>query len=251
MNQGMEETNIEQLQKLKFQLKLWRYGAFAAGLFVVLTCVSTINGSVQGLMKKGARQDKFVSNLSEGLQRDVVPMLEQMAGQTLSEVRPEVEQAFQSVNDRVPELANATLAEMEALQVNLPKRGEKVLTESFGEMLARKEEKLNEMFPEATDEQITRLLTNLAESSTMQAAFANDELFAKHQAALQQIHNNLDSIRSAEESKISNVDPNWEMGLLVMDIFRADLERIRPDKPAMKMATNPSPKGAPKEVKKK
>lgn len=250
MNQGMEENKIEQLQKLKFQLKLWRYGAFAAGIFVVLSCVSTINNSVQGLTKKGPQQEKFVAKLTEGLQRDVVPMLEQMAGQTLSEVRPEVEQAFQTVNNRVPELANATLAEMEALQANLPKRGEKVLTETFGAMLAQKEEKLNEMFPEATDEQITRLLTNLAESSTLQASFANDELFAKHQAALQQIHDNLESIQAAEAVKIADVDPNWEMGLLVMDIFRADLERIRPDKPGLKLAVNSSTKGALKQVKK-
>lgn len=250
MNQGMEENKIEQLQKLKTQLKIWRYGAVAAGVFVVLACIDTIHSSVEGLTQKGPRQEKFVSNLAEGLQRDIVPMLEQMAGQTLSEVRPEVEAAFRTVNNRVPELANATLSELEMLQTNLPKRGEQVLTTTFGDMLVKKEDKLNEMFPEATEEQISRLLSNLAESSTMQAAFANQELFEKHQNALTRIHANLESISAAEEHKIANVDPNWEMGLLVMDIFRADLERMRPDKPVVTTAANTAPKATMKQVKK-
>ncbi len=246
MNQGMEETKIEQLQKLKNQLRYWRWGALAAGVFIVIACVDTIHGAVDGLASKGPQQEKFVSHLSTGLQRDIVPMLEQMAGQTLREVKPEVEGAFQTVNNRVPELANATLTELEALKTNLPKRGEKVLTDSFGEMLARKEEKLHSMFPEATDEQITRLLTNLAESATSEASIANEELFSKHREALEKIYANLETIRNAEGHKLASVDPNWEMGLLVLDIFRHDLERIRPDKNGNVLASQPAPQAKPK-----
>lgn len=251
MNQGMEENNIEQLKNLKLQLKWWRWGVFGVSLLIVIGCVDTIAGAVKGLATKGPRQEKFVKELSEGLQTEVVPMLEQMAGQTMSEVRPDIERAFQQVNNRVPEMAQATLSQFDTLQANLPKRGDAVLTRTFGDMLAKKEESLQAMFPEATEEQIERLLTNLGESATEQVNVANLQLFERHQAALERIHENLDKISQAEASKIAHVDPTWEMGLLVLDIFRADLEQIRPDKSALlaaKTQSQPMKQGSTKMV---
>jgi Asp-tRNA(Asn)/Glu-tRNA(Gln) amidotransferase C subunit len=157
-------------------------------------------------------------------------MLQNMAGSTLTQLQPEVSKAFTKLNDRVPEVTQATMKELELLQKNLPERTEKSLNETFGKMLESKDKKIKEMFPEATDDQVHALLSNLAEQGHEQVKLANEELFAAHQQELADIIQYMQSIKKAEAKNIKGVDPTWEMGLLVLDIFRADLEELRPDK---------------------
>jgi hypothetical protein len=47
------------------------------------------------------------------------------------------------------------------LSAELPKRGERVLNDTFGAALKQRQSKIHSMFPEATDEQVTNVLTNL------------------------------------------------------------------------------------------
>ena len=236
MDSGKEEQQIEQLKNLKRQLRWWKSGLFAAGVLVVVASVGTVHSSVKGLVEKGPRQDKFVSELSASFKNEIAPMVEDMARSTVNAVRPEIQASFERVNNRLPELAQASLQELDALQANLPKRGEAVLQQSFGEMLASKKDELQAMFPEATEEQIERLLTNLAESAGAEASVAATELFGSHHDALERIHANLESMAS-KESHLETVDPTWEMGLLVLDLFREDLENMRPDGNSTLMAS--------------
>ena len=230
MELGTEERQIQEINNLKNQVRFWRWGLFGTAMLVALTSVSTINSAFRGLVDKGPKQELFVSTLSEGLRTEVAPIVEDMAKQTLNEVQPEVNAAIEKVTDRLPELAQATLAELDTLQTNLPKRGEAVLTKTFGQMLVKKEDELQKMFPEATEDQIDRLLSNLAESSGHEASEAAVELFGSHHDALIKIHSNLEKIRQKEAASLANVDPTWETGLLVLDLFRKDLENQRPDK---------------------
>ncbi len=227
MDSGKEEQQIEQLKNLKRQLRWWKTGLFCAGVLVVVASVGTVHSSVKGLVEKGPRQEQFVKELTTAFKNDVAPLVEDMARQTVNEVRPQIQASFDKVNARLPELAQASLKELDALQANLPKRGEAVLQKSFGEMLAKKESDLQAMFPEATEEQITKLLTNLAASSGEQASAAAVELFGNHHAMLEKIHANLEKM-SAKEANLEDTDPSWEMGLLVLDLFREDLENMRP-----------------------
>lgn len=238
MELGTEETQIQEINNLKGQLKLWRWGLFGVAMLVALTSIGTINSAFHGLVDKGPKQEQFVTHLSEGLRTEVAPMVEDMAKQTLNEVQPEVNRAIKQVNERLPELAQATLSELDTLQVNLPKRGEAVLTRTFGQMLVKKEDELQKMFPEATDEQIDRLLTNLAESSGHEASDAAVELFGHHHDALMKIHDNLEKIRNKEAASLANVDPTWETGLLVLDLFRKDLENMRDENTTMATASS-------------
>lgn len=230
MDLGKEEKQIQEIKELKGQLLGWRWGLMGVGVLVAISAIGSVNSSFRGLVDKGPTQDKFVKHLTEELNNDVKPLIEDMAKQTISEVQPEINKAVDEVNAQMPILAQNALAELDQLQTNLPARGEKVLREAFVAMLQKKETDLQEMFPEATEEQIERLLTNLAESAGKEAEGAAVELFGKHHDALMAIHKHIGVISEKEAASLQGVDPSWEMGLLVMDIFREDLERNRPDK---------------------
>ena len=240
MDSGMEVKKIDELKGLKNQLRWWRYGLFFTALFVVWVAISTVKTAAANLIEKGPAQEKFVAELTEGMKNDVAPMVESMARDTIREVQPEIKAAFDDVNNQLPHLAQASLAELDKLQENLPKRGEVVLERTFAQMLVQKEDQLHEMFPEATDEQIERLLTNLTESSGEEASSAAVELFGSHFEVLQNIHANLEIISDKEAKYLVGVDPNWEMGLAVLDLFRDEFHAHRPDQgaPAAQMASN-------------
>gem|GEM_PF-1130256 len=237
MELGKEEQQILEIKELRSQMKAWRWGLFGVSVLVVAASIGTVNTAFRGLTDKGPKQDEFVQTLTAELDRDVKPMVEDMARQTISEVRPEINAAFEDVNNQMPVLAEAALGQLDQLQQSLPERSEKVLREAFVTMLQKKETDLQEMFPEATEEQIERLLTNLASSAGEQAQEAAVELFGKHVDTLMAIHKDLEVISAKEEKNLAGVDPSWEMGLLVMDILREDLERSRPDKGAAVMAS--------------
>lgn len=232
MDSGKEEQQITQLKQLKQQLRWWKSGIFFAGVVVVLASVGTVHSSVKGLVEKGPKQDEFVKEMTVAIKSDIAPAIEDMAKSTINTVRPQIQASFDRVNARLPELAQATMDELDTLQANLPKRGEAVLRDTFGQMLVAKEAKLQEMFPEATDEQIERLLTNLAESAGAEAQQAAVELFGRHHDVLTRIHKNLEKM-SSKEKNLESTEPSWEMGLLVLDLFREDLEAARPGKEQM------------------
>lgn len=233
MELGKEEQQIQEIKELRSQLSGWRWGLFGVSVLIVVASIGTINTAFRGLVDKGPRQDEFVQTLTSELNDDVKPLVEDMIQQTIREVQPEINKAMDDVNQQMPVLAQAALSELDQLQTNLPAKSEKVLQETFVAMLEKKETDLQEMFPEATPEQIERLLTNLAESAGVEAQGAALELFGKHHETLMAIHENLEVIAEKERPHLAGVDPSWEMGLLVMDILREDLERSRPDKAAV------------------
>jgi hypothetical protein len=228
MNSGTTEEQIKQIKNLRQQLKYWRWGTTGAAALIVVVSVLMIKGAVNNLTQPGPSQDKFVSELSEELQSDVVPQLEQIAANTVAEVQPEINKAFVDLNKRVPDLAQATMDELEVMQTNLPVRGEKVLRSTFEGMLTEKEAKIREMYPQASEEQVAKLMENLSTAAQEQIGIANDQLFAPHQEALVAIVENLEGVKSAENGTFDSEDPNWEMALLVVDIFRDDLDKLRP-----------------------
>jgi hypothetical protein len=234
---GKEEQQIKEIKELRGQLSGWRWGLFGMSVLVVVTAIGTVNTAFRGLVDKGPRQDEFVKTLTTELDRDVKPLVEDMARQTISEVQPEINAAIEEANGQLPVVAQAALDELDQLQTSLPERSKKVLETAFVAMLQKKEAELKEMFPEATEEQIERLLTNLAESAGEQAQGAAVELFGKHHDTLMAIHENLETIAEKESKNLAGVDPSWEMGLLVMDILREDLENNRPDKAVLASKT--------------
>jgi hypothetical protein len=221
------EAEIAELQKVRRLTGWWRMGAGIATALWVGGWFLSVNDSVQGLFKPGPRQEKFVSTLSTNVQNDIAPNVQNMVAQTIAEARPEVEASFVKLNDRVPELAQASVTELETLQSSLPQKGEKILGDTFGTMIAEKEVKLREMFPDATEENIKALTTNLSDVAQTKAVSVNDKLFGRHQVALNGIVSHMEQIRM-EEGKVpaSPLGTNWEMALSIMDVVREDMREL-------------------------
>lgn len=229
MSSGID-NNIQKIEELRKQLNGWRWGTSGVALAIVVVCVLMINGAVRGLINPGPKQDAYIENLSSQLQNDVLPIVSDMAGQTISEVQPQITAAFAKLNESLPDLAQATMTELTTLESNLPKRGEAVLDSSLGTVLRSKADELQKAFPEATPEQIELLLVRLADQGSLQAVVAADKLFGRHQDAIAKINENVEKIHRMERQAIAGLNPDWEMGLLILDIFRSDLEELRPDR---------------------
>lgn len=221
------EAEISELQNVRRQTGWWRLGAGVLTTIWVAGCFISVNDSVRGLFNPGPRQEKFVSTLSTNVQNDIAPNVQNMVAQTIAEARPEVEASFVKLNGRVPELAQASVTELETLQTSLPRKGEKILGETFGTMIAEKEVKLREMFPDATEENIKALTTNLSDVAQAKAVSVNDKLFKRHQDALNGIVSHMEQIRM-EEGKVpaSPLGTNWEMALSIMDVVREDMREL-------------------------
>lgn len=230
MEHNDQNSAIVQLIHAKKELKVWRWSLAGGLVLAAYLTVSMVHAAFKGLTTKGPAQDKYVALMTEAFHEELGPMVQDMGQQTLTELKPEVEQAFDNVNKEMPEVAQAALNELAVMQENLPKRAEAVLTDTFGKMLVEKEDELNAMFPEATHEQIERLLTNLGESASYEAENAALEIFGKHHEAMENITANLELISAQEQKHLTGVDPTWEMGLLVLDMFREEAYNNRPDK---------------------
>ncbi len=219
-------AEIAELRKLRQQNSLWRTGATVLTVLWIGGCFISVNDSIQGLFKPGARQQKFVDTLSSNVQRDIVPQVESIAKQTFTEAQPQVQASLLKLNERVPELTQASFTELETLQTSLPAKGKTILDETYGKMLLGKEAKIKEMFPDATEENIKTLTTNMTEMAKEKAVTVNDKLFAKHQDSLMGIMESMDKIRATEPKSASPEGDNWALALAVMDVVREDMKDL-------------------------
>ncbi|MEZ0326224.1 MAG: hypothetical protein ACAH95_09980 [Fimbriimonas sp.] len=210
----------------------WRIGGFVATLIIVGVCLSLLATSVRDLAQAGPPQDLFVSELQQGLNKDFVPRLQQVASRTITEMQPVVQAEFQQLNTRVPELTEASLKEVETLQKNIPDRSEKVLDETFGAALKAQEPKIREMFPSVKEEQVTALLTSLGTIATTRGSRLSEELLRPHTNRMHSIVTGLHKIAATEPAAPAGEVADWHMGLLVLDLLREDLKDLAPKAPA-------------------
>lgn len=245
------KREIQELESLRSQMRWWRLGTLLVLVVIVVACIATINGAVQGLTKPGPVQDQFVADVSTRLQTTVVPKVQTIAAQTVAQLQPKVEDELAKLNDRVPELAEVSMKELELLEKNLPARGEKVLNATFGEMLKKREPKIREMFPEVTEDKVQTLVANLTEEGQNRIVLAHDRMFSPHLASMNNIFEHMLKIQGSEKISPNADQTNWEMAVLVVDIFHDDLKSLQAQsqaKPAAdskgKVTVNSKPAGA-------
>lgn len=233
-------NEIHEIESLRKQIFWWRTGATLVTAAVVVGCLLSLNDAVRGLAQDGPRQKEFVGYVSTGLQKEVMPNIQTLASQTLTEIQPQVRQEFARLNDRVPELTAAVQKELKTLQDELPKTSEKTLDDAFGNLVRSRESKIKAMYPDVTEDQLKTLVTNLTNAGEAQVRQANAELFAPHQAALGTILDDMRKIAATEPPTPKGQDPTWEMGLAVLDVVRADLKDAQTGAP-----TGIAPAGSP------
>ncbi len=228
------QKKIQELEALRSQARYWRLGITAAIVLITVVCVGSLVNSVHSLFRPGPAQDEFTSTLTADLKQNTLPQVQSIAGQALTESKPEIEASFTKLNTRVPELTSASLKQLTMLQHNLPERGDKVLNATYGTLLKKHEAKIRALFPEATDANVAALVDTMSAEGQTQIVSANNTLFSKHQAALTGIQNDLATIQNTETVTADEDQSNWEMALLVVDSFHDDLQGLQAEgaKPA-------------------
>lgn len=219
-----ESAEIKELESLRKEIRVWR-GSLTA-IFGLVTVISLLVlwSALNGLAKSGDDQQRFIDAASANIQRDIVPDVEQLGVTTIHEI--DFAGEFKKLNDRAPELANASAEQLQLLAKELPERGEKVLNSELDGFFTSRKDKLKAEFPEATDAQVTELLTNLTSETHTQVTEVADSLFTPHIEALNDIVTDLNKIETAEAPNIKGEVPTWQMAFLVADIARADLSSL-------------------------
>ncbi len=98
------KKKISELEALRSQARLWRIGTTCAIVLIMVLCVGSLVNSVHNLFRPGPAQDQFTSTLTTDLKRDVLPNVQTLATQAITDSKPQVETAFSKLNGRVPEL---------------------------------------------------------------------------------------------------------------------------------------------------
>ncbi len=227
-----EKLRIAELESLNNQMRWWRWGAFGFNLIFLVGTILVLNNSVRGLSSPGPTQDAFVQDLNSSLQTSTMPNLESEATETLTEIQPEIQTSVLKLKDKVPDLAQASEDQLRLLQQDLPKKGEEILNKRFKSVLTSHEAVIKKVAPDVTEEQLRGLVTNLSDHARAQITQANNDLFGPHQAKIQSILASMDTIRSQESTNVKNEQPDWEMGVLLLDVFRDDLQSLSKSKSA-------------------
>ncbi len=222
------QLQISELDKVRAQLRLWRTLLSVGFLVVTLGSIAVISKAAHDLFTPGPTQDEFTSTLTANLQKDVVPTLQSKATQALTQMRPEIEDSFQKLNGRVPELSQASMQEISTLQQNVTASSEKTLQSTLGTMLDSKETKIKQMFPDVTDDKIKTALQNVSQESQDRLLHAHDTLFSKHTDALYSIMNHLSQIQATEKVNPQSEKANWEMGVTLLDLMQSQVKDLQP-----------------------
>jgi len=240
------KKEIQELESLRAQMRWWRFGTMLVLLVIVIVCISMINSSVRGLTDPGTTQDEFVQDVSTKLQETTVPKVQTLAAQTVAQLQPKVRTELGKLNDRVPELAEASMQEFELLQKNLPEKGEKVLNDSFGKMLETREPKIRQMFPDVDEAKVSTLVTNLVEEGHERIQLAHDRMFSQHLNSMNNIFEHILKIQGTEVTNPNEEQSNWEMAVLLVDIFADDLKKLQAESIAKPVAAaKPGEKAKP------
>jgi hypothetical protein len=213
-------NQIRELESARAQLRLWRTVIPLVVVCVISYGVYTIYDSAAGLVTEGPPREEFVAALTDGMNKEVRPVVEKVAQQTFSETREAVNKELARLNDRTPEMAGALKKEVETLMHNIPRRGEKVLQASFGAMLKKREADIRKQYPDVNEQKVATLVLQLTELSQQRLDHVTHHLFSPHLESLSGI---MDDIAHIQRTEV--IDPkadlaSWDMALLVFDLIR-------------------------------
>ena len=230
---------IQELEKLHRQTYRFRLLTIIAMLAIVIAGVSAIIESVYSLTLAGPRQEVFVSNLSTNLQRDLLPIVQKIAGRAVDRLKPAVEKELKEINGRAPEVADVALNELDQMGNELTVRAGKVLDQTVSGVLQKREGKLRNMFPGVYDKQIDTLLNNLALEASDQFAQSGENLFNPHLNSVQSILVNLEKIQKTEPVGVSKDVDAWQVAFMFMDVFVHEFKDLAPPEPAPSKVVEP------------
>lgn len=213
---------IQELQAIRRQKRFWSWGTTAGILIIVLWCIFSLRSAVYGLIQ-GPSHDAFQKQLSENVQKHALPEMQRYGEEAIRGV--DYAGAVKNLNKRTPELVKATTDQLHLLNDDLTTRGNKVFDQTFTAAVKDHDKKIRAMFPDANEEKVSGLMTNLTKEAQDQVADVNATLFSAHKKALDDIVTDMTLIQTSEPSA-KNERPSWELALTVFDIAREDLKSL-------------------------
>lgn len=234
MDPSMTQSRIEELERVRKEIGYWRGGAFGVIGLAVVASAGLLFSDARGLVAQGPTQDRFVAKLQEGLNEHVVPRIKDVASSSLTQMQPIVQAEFQKLNQRVPEVTEASLKQLEELEKSLPEKSEKVVNETLGAAIKNAEPDIRAAFPDIDEESMKRLVENFTQIATSRSSQIGESLLGDHMKAMKRIQYNLGRISATEAQAKGESTDDWQLGLAVFDVLRADIENAK--KPAKTVA---------------
>ena len=229
-----EEANqlIQELEKLRIQIRRFRLLTVIALLVIVIAGVSAIIESVYSLTLAGPRQEEFISSLSDDLKDNLLPTVQKIAGRSVEALKPAVEKELKEINGCAPEVADVALRELDEMGGELTVQAGKILDQTVAGTLQKRQRKLRQMFPDVYDKQIDTLLNNLALEAQDQLAQSGENIFNPHLNSIQGILTNLDKIQKTEPVDASQNADSWQVAFMFMDVFVHEFKDLTPPEAA-------------------
>lgn len=240
-------NQIKELETLRGQLRRWRLVVPLATIAIVCHGIFTIYRAGEDLFADGPPREEFVAAFADGLKREVQPSVERIAQQTYSETKRAVEKELARLNDRTPEMAGALKKEVELLISNIPRRGEKVLQDSFGTMLRKREADIRKMYPDVTEQKVASLVLGLTDVAHQRLDHITQQLFSPHLESLSHIMDDMARIQRTEAVSTGEDLASWDMALVVFDLIRDEFAELQATETTP--ASAPAPGKMPKKLK--
>lgn len=222
-------NQVRELESARAQLRLWRTVIPLVVVSVIAYGVYTIYSSAADLVVEGPPREEFVAALTDGMNKEVRPVVEKVAQQTFSDTREAVNKELARLNDRTPELAGALKKEIESLMHNIPRRGEKVLQASFGVMLKKREADIRKQYPDVNEQKVATLMLQLTELTHQRLDHVTHHLFSPHLESLSNIMDDVTHIQRTETIGPKEDLASWDMALIVFDLIRDEFADLHVD----------------------
>ncbi|MCG3150331.1 MAG: hypothetical protein PCFJNLEI_03814 [Verrucomicrobiae bacterium] len=222
------QKKFAEIDELNRRLRWWKIGATVSCGVIILTGLFVLRSAALDLINKGPQQEEFVAELAGGFRREVVPEVTTLTMGTLDKLMPVVKTELGQLQARTPELTAKAAQELETLRQEMPARIHETLQESLGKVIAEREAKIRQMFPEMTDAAVARLVANLTRETEARLLNIGSSIMNPYVASMQGIFNDIHLIRELEAETVKNRPVTWEVAVLCANLLQENLREMAP-----------------------
>lgn len=221
------EIKIAEVQRLQRQIRRWRLAGVLVVLAVAFGCLLHVRGQAETLVSPGPKHEVFLSELKEGLARDVLPETRLLAGQTLERLGPALQTELVRMEQRIPELTERAEAEMDLLRKNLRDRLERALQPTVGRVLERRVAAWQKQYPNLTADQLAEAAQRLGNEVNDRVANVASSIMVPFEGTWGKILEDLERIRKLEAGQ-DEID-SWDLALVSIGLVHQELVKLSPE----------------------
>ncbi len=218
------DGDIKELTAIRNESRYWTIGGLVAIVAILAVCVVIVSNDVQRLFKPGPAQDEFTSYLSSDLSTSVLPAVQTIASQALTQSQPAIQVEFTKLKTRMPDVSSAFMNQFELMQQDLPAQGSKIIDNTYGKTLTGMDANIRQMYPDVTEDNVSSLTDKITSESQDQINQDALTLFAPHEKALTGIMADMTKIGNTEPVAANEDTANLQMAVTVVGVFNNGLQ---------------------------